>query len=417
MPTADMELRHLPPQNRTELISILEVRDSWRSLIEIIPQEGAETPKFTAEHVRLIENASLVQKRSCSEILLEEWGTMGRKRPDLELLLKLLTKAELLRAADYIASVIGLNPAARPTDGPAAPVCVSSEMRVIAHDSSSVGTRPETSTESDSSHSEQTVIERKPEFNDCNTNPTAHLQETEAVGCSLSPAESDLLVLKFRELEKATDNFSEANKLGEGAFGAVYACALGEKKAAVKKFNEQEDVDLQALFLNEIQSLKRYRHKNLLPLLGYSCDVQLCLVYEFMPNGCLQEKIALKDEGKILGTDERLQIAVGTAEGINYLHTAFDKPLIHRDVKSANILLDAQLIPKLGDFGLVRSISSGTSNQTTTAIGTSAYMAPEAFRGDISIKMDTYSFGVVSFLSFQRLLLERNMDGYHLCVS
>ncbi|CAG2066561.1 unnamed protein product, partial [Timema podura] len=105
------------------------------------------------------------------------------------------------------------------------------------------------------------------------------------------------------------------------------------------------------------------------------------------------------DPNVILPWQLRLQIALGTSRGILHLHTAYEKPLIHRDIKSANILLDQDLQPKLGDFGLVRLGSSGQQSQsvamTTTVFGTSAYMAPEAFRGDVSVKLDTFSFGVV----------------------
>ncbi|PSN36241.1 putative serine/threonine-protein kinase PBL21, partial [Blattella germanica] len=102
---------------------------------------------------------------------------------------------------------------------------------------------------------------------------------------------------------------------------------------------------------------------------------------------------------EVLGWETRLNIALGTARGILYLHSAYEKPLIHRDIKSANILLDEHMTPKLGDFGLVRlgKHQGNSMTMTTTVLGTSAYMAPEAFRGDVSVKLDTFSFGVVSF--------------------
>ncbi|MCL4148522.1 UNVERIFIED_CONTAM: hypothetical protein GTU68_027342 [Idotea baltica] len=102
---------------------------------------------------------------------------------------------------------------------------------------------------------------------------------------------------------------------------------------------------------------------------------------------------------------QRLSICEGTAEGIVYLHTKFSPPLVHRDVKSPNILLDENFIPKLGDFGIVRLGGRGSANTViqTTPVGTQMYMAPEAFRGDVSVKMDTFSFAIVSFFFIREL--------------
>lgn len=145
-------------------------------------------------------------------------------------------------------------------------------------------------------------------------------------------------------------------------------------------------------------------HPNLLRLLAYSNDGEdLCLLYPFMDNGSLEERLALSIPGKPpLLPIQRLKIAHGTSEGIKYLHTSsHSKPLVHRDIKTANILLDSQLEPKIGDFGLVR-LGGGAAGQdrtktvlTTTVVGTSAYMAPEAVRGEVSVKLDVFSFGVV----------------------
>ena len=118
-----------------------------------------------------------------------------------------------------------------------------------------------------------------------------------------------------------------------------------------------------------------------------------------MKKGSLSK--VLSDDSIVVSQCQRIKIAMGTAEGLNHLHTYFEKPYVHRDVKSDNILLDSNLTPKLADFGLARFGSSGTSGLTSSkhmtqnVIGTSVYMAPEAFRGDVSAKLDSFAFGVV----------------------
>ncbi|KAJ8917745.1 hypothetical protein NQ315_005196 [Exocentrus adspersus] len=214
----------------------------------------------------------------------------------------------------------------------------------------------------------------------------------------------------YPELENATNKFNVApykgleesgRFLGSGAFGSVFlAAGLLDRHVAVKKLilkdvevvNVDDDVTKQ--FRNEVEVLSKYKHENLLSLLGYSCDgCTYCLLYEYISGGALKDRLQVI-EGKLQWT-ERLSIATGTSKAVSYLHTAFITPLIHRDIKSANILLDSKNNAKLSDFGLIKLTPSQNTNTATTVSGTSAYMAPEAFRGDVSVKSDTFSFGVV----------------------
>ncbi|KAL3269651.1 hypothetical protein HHI36_008714 [Cryptolaemus montrouzieri] len=213
----------------------------------------------------------------------------------------------------------------------------------------------------------------------------------------------------YHELEVATNDFNEepfedlkevGRFLGAGAFGKVFlATGLLDRPVAVKKlFLENVEVvniddTVTRQFRNEVEVLSRFQHENLLSLLGYSCDgCTYCLLYEYISGGTLKDR--LQDGGPKLTWQERLDIALGTAKAVSYLHTAFSSPLIHRDIKTANILLDSSNKPKLGDFGITKLLTNQNTN-TCTVIGTSAYMAPEALRGDISVKCDTFSFGVV----------------------
>ncbi|KAJ8948602.1 hypothetical protein NQ318_007606 [Aromia moschata] len=214
----------------------------------------------------------------------------------------------------------------------------------------------------------------------------------------------------YSELQLATNNFNKNSYegaegsgrfLGSGAFGSVFlALGLLDRPVAVKKL-VLEDVEVVNVddivtkqFRNEVEVLSKYKHENLLSLLGYSCDgCTYCLMYEYIPGGALKDRLQVSENK--LQWKERLRIAMGTAKAVAYLHTAFTTPLIHRDIKSANILLDSKNNPKLCDFGLIKLSPSQNTNTATTVFGTSAYMAPEAFRGDISVKLDTFSFGVV----------------------
>lgn len=223
----------------------------------------------------------------------------------------------------------------------------------------------------------------------------------------------------YAELDTTTNNFDEtphknslemANSLdekngrflGSGAFGSVFlSLGLLDKPVAVKKMHLKDMQEVQLTdtitkqFRNEVEILSRYNHENLLKLIGYSCDgPTYCLLYEYLSGGNLQGRLAKTKEK--LNWQQRIKIAQGTAKSISYLHTAFATPLIHRDIKTANILLDCSNNPKLGDFGIIKLSPNTNTAISTTIIGTSVYMAPEALRsGDVSVKTDAFSFGVV----------------------
>ncbi|KAM4670742.1 interleukin-1 receptor-associated kinase 4 isoform 1-T1 [Amazona ochrocephala] len=207
----------------------------------------------------------------------------------------------------------------------------------------------------------------------------------------------------FRELESVTNNFDArpesagGNKLGEGGFGIVFKGYINGRNVAVKKLIAMVDVSIQDLkqqFDQEINLMAKCQHENLVELLGFSSDgAQPCLVYEYMPNGSLLDRLACLDDTPPISWNTRCKIVQGTANGINFLH---ENNHIHRDIKSANILLTDTYMPKISDFGLARaSVTFTRTIMTERVVGTAAYMAPEALRGEITPKSDIFSFGVV----------------------
>uniref|UniRef100_A0A182QDR7 non-specific serine/threonine protein kinase n=1 Tax=Anopheles farauti TaxID=69004 RepID=A0A182QDR7_9DIPT len=211
--------------------------------------------------------------------------------------------------------------------------------------------------------------------------------------------------ISYEELAAATDNWSERNILGKGGFGTVYRGVFKHTSMAIKKIDynkvktsEAERIQLQQSF-NELRYLNSCRHDNIVPLFGYSLDKEPCLVYQFMPGGSLDKCLFARRPASPLTWKERMNIAVGTARGLQYLHTFSDKPFIHGDIKPGNILLNEFKQPRIGDFGLTRQ---GTPHDSTMVVsrvyGTRPYIPKEFYhRRELSTKVDTYSFGVVLY--------------------
>lgn len=208
-------------------------------------------------------------------------------------------------------------------------------------------------------------------------------------------------VMPYHVLEYITNQFD--NKLlslggrviGSGGFGEVFLGIFQNGfKVAIKKLKNVEEVDKG--FQTELDSLIKYRHKNIVRLYGYSVDGRgKCLIYEYLLNGSLEDRLMCKDNTPSLANVLRLSILKGTAEGICYLNT---QGIVHRDIKSANVLLNESFEPKVGDFATARCAPRGNGTMpmsTSVVIGTSAYLAPEAMNFDVSTKLDSYSFGII----------------------
>lgn len=202
---------------------------------------------------------------------------------------------------------------------------------------------------------------------------------------------------RYRDLKSATKNFSQENKLGEGGFGEVYKGTLKNGKiVAVKRLAISRSETTKASFQSEVKLISNAHHRNLVRLLGCCGNRNdLLLVYEYMANGSL-DKFLFGEKSELLSWKQRFDIIVGMAKGISYLHQEFHVCIIHRDIKPSNILLDDNFQPKIADFGLARLLPGDQSHLSTRFAGTLGYTAPEyALHGQLTEKVDTYSFGVV----------------------
>ncbi|XP_059636087.1 probable serine/threonine-protein kinase PBL23 [Cornus florida] len=207
-------------------------------------------------------------------------------------------------------------------------------------------------------------------------------------------------VFTFRQLAAATDNFNLELLVGEGGFGRVYKGYIGGTNQAVAvKQLDKNGMQGNREFLAEVLMSSLVHHPNFVNLIGYCADGrQRILVYEYMPNRSLDiHLLDLPPEQKPLDWYTRMRIAQGAAEGLEYLHDTADPPIIYRDFKASNILLDEDFNPKLSDFGLAKlGPTDGKDHVSTRVMGTYGYCAPEyALTGQLTTKSDVYSFGVV----------------------
>ncbi|KAD7117327.1 hypothetical protein E3N88_04595 [Mikania micrantha] len=225
------------------------------------------------------------------------------------------------------------------------------------------------------------------------TSPPSESLRTETM--DIGTAES--LHYDFNIVKAATNDFSEENKLGRG-FGTVYKGKLRDgKQIAVKRLARDFGQGDQE-FKNEVLLVAKLQHRNLVQLIGFSIEAsERLLIYEYMPNASLDQFIFDPSKCTILDWEKRYNIIKGIAKGLLYLHEDSRLKIIHRDMKASNVLLDAQMTPKIADFGMARLFKAEeTQGDTSRIVGTYGYMAPEyAMHGQFSVKSDVFSYGVL----------------------
>ncbi|KAF9602804.1 hypothetical protein IFM89_031573 [Coptis chinensis] len=202
----------------------------------------------------------------------------------------------------------------------------------------------------------------------------------------------------LRELEASTNEFADENVIGEGGYGIVYRGVLPDNSIVAVKNLLNNRGQAEREFKVEVEAIGRVRHKNLVRLLGYCAEgAHRMLVYEYVDNGNLEQWLH-GDVGPYspLTWEIRMNIILGTAKGLTYLHEGLEPKVVHRDVKSSNILLDRQWNSKVSDFGLAKLLGSESSYVTTRVMGTFGYVAPEyASTGMLNERSDVYSFGIL----------------------
>ncbi|KAL6128325.1 hypothetical protein ACLB2K_071680 [Fragaria x ananassa] len=215
----------------------------------------------------------------------------------------------------------------------------------------------------------------------------------------------------YSNIKKMSDGFKD--KLGQGGFGSVFKCKLrsghfGAIKLLGKSSAHGED------FMSEVATIGRIHHVNVVQLVGYCVEgSKRALVYDFMPNGSLDRYIYSKQESITLSNKKMYEIAVGVAQGIEYLHQGCEMQILHFDIKPHNILLDENFVPKISDFGLAKLYPANNSIVSSMAArGTMGYIAPELFYkniGGVSYKADVYSFGMLLMEMASR---RKNLNAY-----
>ncbi|KAJ9541167.1 hypothetical protein OSB04_027673 [Centaurea solstitialis] len=218
--------------------------------------------------------------------------------------------------------------------------------------------------------------------------------------CSLPSATyKGVQVFTYKELESATDGFTESNVVGKGGFGTVYRGVLRDGTLSAIKMLHKEGKQAERAFRSEVDLLSRLQCPYLVDLLGYCADNQhKLMVFEYMSNGTLHDHLHLSDRSSsVLNWGIRMRIALDCARALEFLHEHTIPSVIHRDFKSTNILLDENFRGKVSDFGLAK-IGSDKQNGliSTRVLGTTGYLAPEyASTGKLTTKSDVYSYGVV----------------------
>ncbi|KNA12348.1 hypothetical protein SOVF_126780 [Spinacia oleracea] len=202
----------------------------------------------------------------------------------------------------------------------------------------------------------------------------------------------------LRELEEGTNGFGDENVIGEGGYGIVYHGILSDNTHVAVKNLLNNRGQAEKEFKVEVEAIGRVRHKNLVRLLGYCAEgAHRILVYEYVDNGNLEQWLH-GDVGPFspLTWEARMNVLIGTAKGLTYLHEGLEPKVVHRDIKSSNILLDKQWNSKVSDFGLAKLLGSEKNYVTTRVMGTFGYVAPEyASTGMLNERSDVYSFGIL----------------------
>lgn len=227
--------------------------------------------------------------------------------------------------------------------------------------------------------------------------PKTSKQKSNQNNTDISSTQS-VRVFLYKELKKATNDFSAGNIVGKGGFGSVYKGILNDGTAVAVKVLSQESKQGTREFISELTVVTGIVHENLVTLYGCCVEgTQRILVYNYLENNSVAQTLLGSKRSNIqFSWKTRAKIIIGIARGLEFLHDHVQPHIVHRDIKASNILLDSDLTPKISDFGLAKLLPLDTSYVSTRVAGTIGYLAPEyAARGQVTRKSDVYSFGVL----------------------
>uniref|UniRef100_A0A0K2SWB5 Interleukin1 receptorassociated kinase 4 [Myotis brandtii] n=1 Tax=Lepeophtheirus salmonis TaxID=72036 RepID=A0A0K2SWB5_LEPSM len=382
-----------------KLGEIMAINEDWQKFMSLVPKSHQEPdiPKFTTENINTLNRVFPTSHFDTGmELLIHEWADMSigskSKRATIGYVRDLCLKGGFIRAADYLNHF------------------VLGGERIFGCDDSILNSVEEVCYEEDEGNQEDLIRWDNLISEDMSSDSSSlfEINSTQSVHLSNSgpfiPV-NDLKVHSFplKYILKITKDFGRLDpsfKIGSGGYSEVFKGLTGQMRVvAVKRLKNTERKEYQ--FNNEIETIPNLFHPNIIKILGYcneSVD-HLCLIYPFMENGSLECRLELNPP---LTWPEKLNISQGIISGIVFLHEGAQKELIHRDIKTANVLIDINLRPKIIDFGFLYSKSrNGDSespddnSQTLAQRGTSAYMAPEVIYNIVHAKLDVFSFGVI----------------------
>ena len=433
----------LPHRDYKDVEDMLNMNDVWETV-------AGEHLQLRVGEIDKMRRFNLVQGTSAAKALLDYLSNRNTTIQDLFLLLH---KVELYRGMDILKQHVpekfhplirsGPALATQPSSYPSlAPVqaklmptfsveAEEEETRSQNLGTVSVPAPPDLSTArlvsgspaaSDPSHLQS--VERLRHLSDLER--VRHVSETRTedgssfTASSYSSSSGGVPVVSYREIASACGNWDPANKLGEGGFGQVFKGVWKHQEVAIKTIkrdkylvNENTEHRNKSIIqcFKEIEFLNRLRSEFIVPIIArseakFGETWEPCIVYQWMPNGSLDDRLQKKGGSPALTWLQRYNIGLGVANGIQFLHNhdqgaeGTGKQLIHGDIKSANILLDKNFEPKIGDFGLAREVEGGKSKYfvLSTIYGTQFYLPQDFLRSKkLSAKVDTYSFGVILF--------------------
>ncbi|CAG4979015.1 unnamed protein product [Colias eurytheme] len=396
-----MYIYELPFDINKELCRLLDNDDDWKELSGVYM-------KYSAFDINEIEQTAKRQATSPTNQLFTKWGQQNHRVEELFILLYRMKHIPALRCL--------------------VPVVDSRFHKLLQkHDSRSIKDRTnlienaykQSTQKMDGSESSlplpvmliekgahfptpSRIVEVHTNTDDSNTDSTknsstAQSGKGDVLDDEFLKSVSAIPMLRYEDLREATNNWNDSNLLGRGGFGQVFKGEWKLLPVAVKRLRDNDDKNKELI---REMCLNQYRHDNILPLYGYSLGgPEACLVYQLMAGGSLEQRLRCKSHHPPLSWGQRYRIVHGVARGLQYLHTMAGTPLIHGDIKPANILLDQCTMPKIGDFGLARKGPYGedrTHMKVSRVHGTRPYLPDEYLRSRcLSPAVDVFSYGVV----------------------